>query len=344
MQTKAFGIDIGATTIKLVAISQSKEGFLLDAALVTPTPSRGMLSESHVDQEQMVKAIKKIIEETKIRTQYVNVALPENQVYTKIIEMPVLSDKELSSSIYWEAEQYIPIPLTEITLDYKVLFRPEKGQSGTMDVLLVGAPINIVDKYQTIFSMAGLTINAMETDILAAVRPLALRADAPTTLLVHMGAMNTAIAIIKTGNIVSSYSVPTGGVAFTRAIAADFGFTLAQAEEYKRTYGIADKSAGGKIGASTAPLLASITSEIKKVLAYYNEKYKGEMPVQQIMLSGGSAKLPGVSLYFAENCGIETTIANPWQIVGHQTLPKEIADNAPDYTIALGLALREYEQ
>lgn len=344
MQTKSFGLDVGATTIKLISISQAGSGFVLDAALITPTPAKGMLSESEADQELIAKTIRKIVDEAKVKAPYVNVALPENQVYTKIIEMPVLSDKELSSAIYWEAEQYIPIPLTQITLDHKVLFRPEKGQGEKMDVLLVGAPTSLIGKYQHIFDMAGLSINAMETDILSAVRTLAWRTGAPNTLLVHMGAMNTSLAIIKGSEIVSSYSIPTGGIAFTRAIAADFGFTLSQAEEYKRTYGISEKNAGGKIGEATAPLLSSITSEIKKVLAYFNEKYKGEASVQQIVLSGGSAKLPGVNLYFAENCGIETVIANPWQVLSQQNLPKEIMDNAPDYTIALGLAMRDYEQ
>lgn len=344
-QQIAFGLDIGAASIKLISVSHSGNGFLLDAALAAPSPQKGMLSESTLDQEQMAKAIKKVVEETRMRSTLVNIALPETHVYTRVIEMPVLSDKELSSAIYWEAEQYIPVPLASLTIDYKVLFKPDsKTQSGEkMSVLLVGAPTQLIDKYQHIFSLAGLTISGLETEILSVVRALAITKNFPNTLIINIGALSSELAVVKAGNIISAYSLPTGGIAFTRAIAADFGFTIAQAEEYKKSYGISEKNAGGKIGESTAPLIASITTEAKKVIAFYNEKYKNETQIQQILLSGGSAKMPGINLFFAQNCGIETAIANPLQIFAGQQLPKEIIDNAPDYTIALGLALRDYE-
>ncbi len=341
----AFGIDVGSASIKLISLSHGSTGFMLDAAIAAPTPQKGMLSESSLDQEEMAKAIRRIVEETHVKTTLVNVALPETHVYTRVIEMPALSEKELSSAIYWEAEQYIPVPLSSLTIDYTVLKNHDsKAQNnGKMNVLLAGAPTSLIDKYQHIFTQAGLTISGLETEILSVVRALAVTKNFPNTLIVHIGALSTALAVVKGGNIVSAYFLPTGGVSFTRAIAADFGFTIAQAEEYKKTYGISNKNTGGKIGESTAPLIASITTEVKKVIAFYNEKYKGETSIQQILLSGGSAKLPGIDLFFAQNSGIETAIANPLQILGGQQLPKEIIDNAPDYTIAIGLALRDYE-
>lgn len=343
MKAKPFGLDIGTTSIKVVWFSQQKEGLLLNAALSAPTPPRGMLSESPLDLELMAQAIKQIIEEGKITTPYVNVALPENQVYTKVVEMPALSDKELSSAIYWEAEQHIPVPLPNITLDWKVLERPKEGQTeGKMQVLLVGAPTALLTKYQKVLGMAGLTIVSMETEILSAIRALITK-DSPNTLIAQIGAVNTSLAIVKNGIVVFVYSVPTGGVAISRAIAADFGFTTDQAEEYKKVYGVSKEALEGKIGKTAQPILMSIISEIKKALAFYNEKYKSDAAIKQILLSGGTAKLPGVDAFFAETIGIETVVANPWTVLGSQTVSKEILDNAPDYTIAIGLALRDYE-
>src|SRR5438309_6740156 len=148
MKNKLFGLDIGQTMIKAVSLSQENDGYLLNAVLSTPTPTNGMLSESPLDQQEIATVIRKMIDDAKIETKEVNIALPENQVYTKVIEMPPLSDKELSSAIYWEAEQQIPVPLTNITLDYKVLQRPEKAEDkAPMKVLLVGAATNLLNKY-----------------------------------------------------------------------------------------------------------------------------------------------------------------------------------------------------
>jgi Tfp pilus assembly PilM family ATPase len=70
---------------------------------------------------------------------------------------------------------------------------------------------------------------------------------------------------------------------------------------------------------------------------------KDELPIRQIILSGGTAKLPGIEIFFANNSGIETAIANPWKVLASQQMPKEILDNSSDYTIAVGLAMRDYE-
>lgn len=340
----AIGLDIGATTIKAVALSKQKNGFLLNAALISPTPPKGIQSGSPIDQEEMAKAVKKIIDDTKLGVGSVNLALPENQVYTRVIEMPVLSDKELSSAIYWEAEQNIPVPLKDLTLDWQIVKKPTNPEDGgKMVVLLVGAPTLLINTYLKIFSLKGIFINSIETEILSAIRALVVGQNFPNTLIINIGAVSTSIAIIKDSTIVFTYSLSTGGTAINRAIASDFGFTPSQAEEYKKVYGVSQKSLGGKIGQVTTPILMAIITEVKKALAFYGERYKNEAPIQQILLSGGTAKLPGIDLFFAQNCGVETAIANPWKVLVNQQVPKEILDNAPSYTIAVGLAMKDYE-
>ncbi len=342
MNKNPFGLDIGATTIKLVWLMRDKNGFKLLSFLLTPTPVKGILSESPLDQEEMVQAIKKAVLSANIQSSAVNVALSENQVYTKVLEMPVLSDRELRSAIYWEAEQYIPVPLSNITLSWTVLNRPSKSDAmDKMQVLMVGAPTLLINKYQKIISMAGLTINAMETEILSAVRSLVPDGNFPPTLIINIGAISTSFAIVRNGIMVFTYSMSIGGAAINRAIATDFGFTQAQAEEYKKVYGISNKDLGGKIGQATVPILNAILSEAKKSLAFYTQKYK-DLPIKQILLSGGTAKLPGIDLFFANSSGIETAIANPWKAV-ISPVPKEVAENASDFVIAVGLAMREHE-
>src|SRR3990167_11484124 len=173
MNRKSFGLDIGVSNIKAVELGADKNSFRLNACIVVPSPPKGMLSESPVDEEEMAQAIKKAVDDAGISGKRVNVALPENQVYTKVVEMPYLSDRELASAIYWEAEQYIPIPLPSVSLSWNIIKRSAKPQPNEkMEVLMVGAPALIVKKYQKVVGMAGLTINNMETEILSTVRAL----------------------------------------------------------------------------------------------------------------------------------------------------------------------------
>jgi type IV pilus assembly protein PilM len=344
MNKKSFGLDIGATSLKLVMLEKQGETFILKAASISPVPPKGMLSESPLDEEEMAQAISKAVKDAGVDAKLVNVALPENQVYTKVLEMPLLSDKELASAIYWEAEQYIPVPLSNITLAWNVLKRPQGTNTNEkMQVLMVGAPTALVNKYQKILQMAGFQINSMETEILATIRPLILSETFPTSLIVNIGAISTSFAIVRSGIMVFTYSMSVGGAAINRAIATDFNLTPEQAEEYKRVYGVSGKSLGGQIGKATEPILNSILGEIKKSIAFYLQKYKNDMPIRQIILSGGTAKLPGIELFFVSNAGIETAIANPWKVLASQQIPKDVLDNGSDYAIAVGLAMKDYE-
>lgn len=343
MKALPFGLDIGASTIKVVWFAKENDTFFLQAASTSPLFVKGMQSDSPFDQEQMAHTIKDILKNAKITTPYVNIAIPENQVYTKVLDMPVLSDKELASAIYWEAEQYIPVPLTSVTIDWKVLSKPQQVTTGeTMQVLLVGAPSALIDRYEKVLTLASLTINAVETEILAVVRALVTDDTFPNSLLVHVGAISTLLAIIKDSTIVFTYFVPVGGTAISRAIATDFGFTMTQAEEYKKTYGYSSKTFGGKIGKATEPILFTILTEVKKALGLYKDKYKTDSSIQQILLSGGGAKLPGLDIFFTQNCGIETAIVTPWKVLKNQQLPPDMLKSAPDYAVAIGLAMRDY--
>lgn len=346
MNTKSFGLEIGLTSIKAVWLSRSKDGFMVDASISSPSTQKGMMSESPLDEEDMARAITKTITDAKITSKSVNIALPENHVYTKVIEMPNLSDNELSSAIYWEAEQHIPVPLSTITLAWSILKRPQKeALSEKMQVLMVGAPTMLIKKYQKITAMAGLTIKVLETEILSIVRALVTSQDFPPSVIINIGSVNTSLALIRDGIIMLTYSIPTGGLAISRAISTDFGLTSDQAEEYKKTYGVSNQTAGEKMGVAAEPILGSILAELKKALAFYSEKYKNDKPINQILLTGGTAMLPGIDAYFTQHTNIKSIAANPWTILSDpNTLPEAIINSGPDYTIAIGLAMRDYEE
>jgi len=340
---KSIGLDIGLDEIKAVSLSRQNNGFILDSFNVMPSPPKGMLSEAPIDEEEMAAVIKKTVDNLKVGNKNVNIALPDNKTYTRVIEMPALSNKELSQAIYWEAERYIPVPLSTITLVWNVLKQPLSSSAGEkMQVLMVGCPTNLIEKYQKLLQMANLTLNSIETEILSIVRAL-VTSNLPLAIIVNIGAISTSLAIVRGGILAFTYSIQTGGNAISRAIEADFGLTPAQVEEYKKTYGFSGKGDGQKVGKSTEPILTSILLEIKKTLAFYSQKYKDDSIIQQVLLSGSTARLPGINLFFTENLGIETVVVNPWEILNNNNkpLPAQILNSSSDFTIALGLAMRD---
>jgi type IV pilus assembly protein PilM len=345
MKSNAFGLDIGSSNIKAVFLNREGSALSYNSAISVPTPAPGMQSESPFDHQEMAKVINKLVTDAKITTSNVNIALPEHNIFTKVIEMPVLSEKELSSAIYWEAEQHIPAPMDTMTLAWSILRKPKQiGTDQKMQVLIVAAPNQTIKRYKAIIELAGLSVVAVETETLSLIRCIVKNHSTVTSMLMNIGSLNTSFSIVQNGIIVFNYSTPLGGIALTRAISSDFGLNNTQAEEYKRTYGFSDKNLSGKVGQAIEPIFTNILTEAKKAIAFYNEKYKSDSPISQILLSGGSAKMPGLDIYFVKNIGIETAILNPWKLLNVSNVPKEIEDLGPEFGVACGLAIKEYEQ
>jgi type IV pilus assembly protein PilM len=344
MKNEIFGLDIGSSKMKAVWLNRDKDSLSLLSALSAPTPSPGLQSESSFDHQELAQSINKLVSDAKIMTNKVAIALPENHIFTKVIEMPVLPEKELGSAIYWEAEEHIPAPMETLSLAWTVLKRPKlAGPEQRMQVLLIAAPIQLIKRYQSVLELAGLSVVAIESEMLSIIRGVFKMPGSPTSIIVNFGSLNTSFSIIQAGIIVFNYSIPLGGIAMTRAIASDFGLNTAQADEYKRTYGLSDKNLSGKIGAAIKPIFSNILIELKKAIAFYGEKYKNESSITQVILSGAGANLPGIDVYFVENLGLETVISNPWKMLNIAGVPNQLQALGPEFTVACGLALKEYE-
>ena len=337
----SLGLDIGTSVIKVIALQKDGSSVRLAGVATRGVQSVGVQSESLIDWERLAQEVKDTVKSVNIQSRFVHVSLPENQVYTKVVEMPSLSDRELSSAIRWEAEQYIPIPLSEAVLDYQLVTKAGESKQGKMQVLLVAAPLTLIHKYQKIIGFANLSPLTFETDMLATIRALIKIGDMTPTFIIDTGTSTTNIAIVRFGVPVFSYSLNIGGNAITKAIASDFGLDLARAEEYKRTYGFDDSALQGKLTETITPVLNIIISEVKKGIEFYQERYPQEETLRRVIVSGGMASLPKVSVFFTKNLGIEAEIANPWSDISvDEKMFSQAQHISPLFTVATGLALR----
>lgn len=335
------GLDIGSQSIKLVEIERDGKGVpKLISAGGAATPPKSLTSTIQADKEALAQTIKQLLKDTGAKSRAVHFALPESQVFTRVISMPQLSQRELASAIKWEAEQYIPLPLDQVNLDYTVLRDNKLTGNNTMEILLLAAPKTLLEKYMMYADMSGLTPVGAETEVIAASRALASSVEGVTTvMIVSIGALTTEVAIVRRGILSFTRSISTGGDAITRAIAQGLEFTPQQAEEYKRTYGLLTDQLEGKVFGFAKPMVDTIVGELKRIVVYNQEKYKDER-IDSILLSGGTAKLPGMIVYIAENMGTETQLANPWVGIVKDQRFSILDAEGPTFAVAVGLALK----
>ncbi len=333
------GLDIGTQTIKAVQLYRETTISLHGAGYIM-TPSVALASVNPQDEQIVSVSINRLVHDLKVSTTDVSASLPSSKVITRIVQLPAMDEKDLASSIQWEAEQYIPWPLAKVKLDYVIIDRDSNTQK--MNVLLVAAPLTLIEKYIRIITAAGLNPLALETEILASTRTIINNFPTVSNILVlSMGASSCEIGLIHNRILIYTKSIPIGGVTLSRSISHELAFEPAQAEEYLKTYGLEEDKLEGKIAKIITPLFAGIFSEMEKTVSYFKEKYPTE-EIKTGVICGGLAKLPGLFLTITKNLGLDSQIANPFMniTVDKNILPILLPD-APLYSTAVGLALKE---
>lgn len=336
------GLDIGSKSIKLVQLNQGSVGkFSVTALGQVPTPG-----DSNPGTNQIVKsdAIKKLLKDTNPSTKQAVICLPESQVYTRVIEMPILAEPELSQAIKWQAEQYIPVPLSDVVLKHQIITQPDTASSGgneKMTVLLIAAPNEVLNNQISLVEKAGLEVVSVETEILAVARALiGTDINSPSSLLVHFGAESTTLSLLSRGNLIFTQPITAGGAAIIRSVASGLSLEYAQAEEYTKIYGLDGTKLEGKVSGAVKPVMNLILAETKKAFAFY-ETHSSQDTVKRVVLSGGASLIPGLVQYFTEELGLEVQLGNPFLNITITEKQKAEIDNiAPQYVTAVGLALK----
>ncbi len=267
----------------------------------------------------------------------VRLSLPETVVSTKVIEIASLSDAELSSAIGWQAEQYIPIPPEELSLEYQVLYRPAKKENTLMRVLLIGTRKKMVERYVNMFNEIGIEPSLLETQMVSVIRSLHFTSEDPTTLVVHIGSSNMSLSIVHQGELKFVISQMNGGQMLTKSLEASIGLDSSQAEQYKRSYGLDTTQFQGKVKDALLPAIDILLTEIRKSVQFFVNQ-NPQSTVQRIVLSGGTALLPGIVQHITNELGVEVLVASPFSGVKGE-IPKNV--NHPAMSVCVGLLQRE---
>lgn len=338
MALSLIGLDIGRSFIKVVQVKKSGSKLSLESCATVVTPSGGIQSDSPFELKRVSEAIRNCVKAAKSQDDSCAVSLVESQVVTRLIDMPNLTDKELSSAINWEADQYIPLPIRDVNLQYQIISRPDANTSDKMQVLLIAAPKRMVEKYLRVVKDAGLNARALETESSALSRAL-IKVDDPPSIIISFGAVSTELILVKDGHVVFTRSLATGGVNLTRSIMAEFNMAEAQAEEYKHAYGILEDKLGGKVSNILKPILELVVGEVIKATEF-SRSHLANHTIARIIMCGGGAYLPGFTEYLTQRTSLEVLLADPWSNFEKEGLIMRLPGQGSFYSVATGLALR----
>lgn len=337
-----FGLDIGTSSIKVMQIAPFKKGHKKQQILGYGSvryDSEAMLEGMIKDPEIVAKAVKELFETGiigNIDTRRVAITIPVSKAYSRVINLPNMSKKEMDEAVSLEAEQYIPVALDDLYLDYTITSKVKNNS----ELLVSASPKELVDSYLAVTELLGLEVVIVEPTIASSGRLVGNAEDSDIpTILVDFGSMSIDITIFDKQLIVTG-TIPGGGDTFTELIAKKLDVSKQVAYTIKTKYGLNVSKKQTEIQEALDPILNSLTKEIKKMIRYYTDRSdQKDRKIGQVITMGGGANLPGLSEYLTSELRLPARMCSPWTNLDFDKLQPPSDAEKTMYITAAGLAL-----
>jgi type IV pilus assembly protein PilM len=353
----AIGIDIGSSAIKVVEIKKKGGKAMLEtygAIALGPYAELNAGEVTNLPVEKLALAMKEVLKQSGALGDKAEISIPVQSSLIFTIELPAqVKESEIANIVPNEARRYIPVPITEVSLDYFMLPKKEASfeemTSGELlqstgektRVLVVATQNDAISKYRSIASQAGLKNDFFEIEIFSSIRSN-FEHELSLVLLIDFGASKTKLSLVEFGMVKGYHTIDRGSADITKAIAASYGISFTQAEKMKKESGLFTSTDGQNVGDIAKTHIDYIFSEANNVLLGHEKKYG--RTITKVILSGGGSLLKGLEQAAAGNFRAEVQFGRPFSKVGApEFLSKVLAATGPEFAVALGLALRKLQ-
>ena len=339
------GVDISATSIKMVELSSDGDGhYHLDAYAISPIAKQAMADGNVADLEKVAYAISMAWKQLASRQKRVALALPSATVISKKVLLAAnLSEDDMALQVEAEANQYIPFPLDEVNIDFQVL-GPSANSKEDLDVLIVAARKEKIEDRVAVAEGAGLEVAVMDVEHYATEAAYSLVAkqlpDAgqeQTVMIVDIGASAMHINVMHHDQSVYTREQSFAGDQLTQQIQNRFDLSAEEAEQAKRQGNLPDDYASAVLPA----FVQSVAMEVARALQFFLSSSLYQQ-VDHIVLAGGCASIADLDTVVQSRTQVHTIVANPFNSMrmNAKIKPQQALMDAPALLIACGLAMR----
>ncbi len=336
------GLDIGSGYLKVVQLKEKKSGYDLESFDMLPLPPELIVEGSIIDSLRLVESIKELLKKARVKAKQACIGISGHaSVIIRRITLPEMSEEELSESIKFEAEQYVPFDVEDVAIDFQILGPTE--EPGQMDVMLVAVKKDIINEYTAVVSEAGLTPVVVDVNAFALSNMYEINYDMDpdrSVALVNIGASTINLNVLKGGVSVFTRDSSLGSAIHTEALQKEFGVSFEDAERLKRGEALENVS---EEAAQKAMVAGSeeIANEILRSIDYFRSASYQE-DIHEMVISGGGALIKDFPRVLADTTGLEVKIAEPFRSIH---VPGRfdvgyIEDIGCMAAVAVGLALR----
>lgn len=331
------GLDISQTGIKVMSVDP-KKWLVLGYGSLDLDPAKVQASLDNPEDTYLAESIRSLLSENVIGTlgsDHVVVGLPTGRTFSRTFSLPATEEKRIQSAVEVEVDQYIPIPLNSLYVDHEIIERTKDK----LTIVMSAVPMTLVDSCISAIRSANLVPVIAEPSINAVARVIEATEEGHlSTLIVDIGPASTDIAVLDKGAIRVTGGVGLGGNTFTIDIAKKLNIALENAHQLKVLNGLSAGPRQAKISAALKPSLQRIVTEVRKVIRYYNERLNDDRKIEQVLIVGGGANVPGIGEFFTNELVMPARVASPWQKLDFGNLQEPNKQFRPRYITVAGLA------
>ena len=342
------GLDISSSAVKLLELGKRGDRYNVEAYAVEPLPANVVNDKQVVEPKVVGEVIARAISRAGTKTRNAAVAVAGSSVITKLIFMPAsLNENEMEEQIKAEADQYIPYPIEEVNMDFQVLGPSAKDKS-SVDVLLAACRKEQVEQRMAALEIAGLKPVVVDIEAYALENSCQfLRHQMPdggknkTIALVDMGASMTSLMVLHDLQTAYTREQAFGGRQLTEDIMRFYGMSYEEASKGKRLGTLPENYQSEVL----SHFLADMAQQIDRSLQFFFSASSQHSTIDQVILAGGCAQIPGVDAAIQERLQIPTTVARPFaqMSVASRAKPAQLAQDEASLLIAAGLAYRAFD-
>ena len=353
-EKSVLGVDIGTSSLKIVQLRKEHGQAVLETygeLSLGPYGGGEIGQATNLAPEQIAETLKDLLREAKVTTKNCGVSIPYARSLLTLVELPFRADpKEQKTVIELEARKYIPVPVSEVQLDWFVVPEANPSQfvgeentenasapSEKITVLLVAVHNDELTLLQKIVANADLAASFYEIEIFSTIRAVVDEQVKPV-MIIDVGAASTKVYVAEHGVVAISHAISAGSQDITRAIAVSSNISIPQAEAIKKTQGLAQDGLG-----SPELVFSRIFSEVRRVLMQYETAHKKS--VAAIVFTGGGGVTKELGVYAKNIFSIDVRVANPFAKTEAPAFMRPVLEEiGPEFAVAVGLALRKLDE
>lgn len=340
---KCLGIDIGASSIKIVEVAAAGKKNRLENYAEFKLPSdQGVVQTFQKESllllsDKVAEILQAVLKKANIKQKKVALSIPDFSTFFTTFSLPPMSESEIQQAVEFEARHHVPLPLSEVTFDWQIIEKEEILSGVKLKVLLVVVPNKVLESYQRMATLSQLTVKGIEAEVFALLRSCIPQDKAQLPLcLVDIGWQSTTVSIVENRRLKTSQSFDLSGTSLTRSLTKELNLSLEEAEALKKECGLDPKRED--VSRVLTEEIDALALEIERICSDFQQTENKK--IDDLVLAGGTASLFGLKEYLATVLKKNIQIADPFSNLEFPpVLGNRLKELGPSFAVALGVGM-----